>query len=140
MSGALAARYTDKEFEKGRVERTKVKRYRAGEAPDWADEVAKEAQTHEVRRAHVAAPVIIKKTDDPRLRRLAQSATVDREEVIQRHREIRAAEVVLRRRELEPEEGEVPVDDQPEDDLDEEEVSKRRQAVRERWCTSQHRA
>ena len=79
MSGALAARYTDKEFEKGRVERTKVKRYRAGEVPDWAEEASKEGQVNEVRRPHVAAPVIIKKTDDPRLRRLAESGDgVDR--------------------------------------------------------------
>lgn len=42
MSGALAARGADREAERGRVERTKVHRYWAGKAPEWAyDQVNK---------------------------------------------------------------------------------------------------
>lgn len=105
MAGALAARHTDKELEKGRVEKTTVKRYWPGRAPDWvnsriADDAAvptEEAIAQQVQRTAISAPVIVKKVADPRLARLSQRK-VDRDEAVQEHRQIRAAEVVRRRR------------------------------------------
>jgi microfibrillar-associated protein 1 len=96
MSGARAARPADddKEQDKGRVAATKVKRYWPGKAPDWVEGDA--AAAGDALRTDIAAPVIVKRTDDPRLARLQQSRGVDREEAIQRHREIRAAEIVRR--------------------------------------------
>lgn len=96
------ARPTDKEHEKGRVEVTKVKRYWAGKVPDWAQDGASQLQDlqlgdrGEAIRTEVAAPVIVRKAD-PRLARLAANRTEDKEEVRERHREIRAAEIVRRR-------------------------------------------
>mmetsp|Transcript_17478 Transcript_17478/g.37773 ORF Transcript_17478/g.37773 Transcript_17478/m.37773 type:complete len:486 (-) Transcript_17478:38-1495(-) len=102
MSGALAAKPTDKESEKGRVDKTKVKRYWPGRAPEWIDqqedEVVIAAATRERTRTEVAAPVIVRKADDPRLRRLQQNRDEDREAALQRRREIHAAEIIHRRR------------------------------------------
>ncbi|GAX85435.1 hypothetical protein CEUSTIGMA_g12851.t1 [Chlamydomonas eustigma] len=105
MSGALAARAADVESDKGRVAQTKVRRYWAGRAPDWSDaheqgdQTLQESGPRERTRTETA-PVIIKKTDDPRLRRLAQTHHRDEdiEDALQRRREIRAAEVVRRKR------------------------------------------
>ena len=104
MSGALAARAADTEADKGRVAATKVHRYRAGQAPAWIDQVeggeqgVDAAPKERTRTEGVAAPVIVKKNDDPRLRRLAQrnNESEDREEALQRRREIRAPEIVKR--------------------------------------------
>lgn len=105
MAGALAARHTDKELEKGRVERTTVKRYWPGKAPDWAgtrtEDAAlptEEAITQQVQRTAISAPVVVKKVADPRLARLQQQTKVSRDEAQQEHRQVRAAEVVRRRR------------------------------------------
>uniref|UniRef100_A0A7S0WH42 Micro-fibrillar-associated protein 1 C-terminal domain-containing protein n=1 Tax=Chlamydomonas leiostraca TaxID=1034604 RepID=A0A7S0WH42_9CHLO len=95
-----AAKGADKEAEKGRVDQTKVKRYWAGKAPEWAvQEQVQDLQIadREVIRTEVAAPVIVRKAD-PRLARLAATRTEDIEEARERHREIRAAEIVRRRR------------------------------------------
>lgn len=95
-----AAKGADKESEKGRVDQTKVKRYWAGKAPEWAlQEQVQELQLadREAIRTEVAAPVIVRKAD-PRLARLAATKAEDVEEVRERHREIRAAEIVRRRR------------------------------------------
>lgn len=102
MSGALAARASDKEQDRGRVDKARVQRYWQGKAPDWGteaqDDEARDAGRERV-RTEIAAPVIVRRTDDPRLRRLAASRTTagEREEVVQRHREIRAAEIVSQR-------------------------------------------
>ena len=106
MSGALAARAADTEGDKGRVAATKVQRYRAGTVPSWVDQVeggdvggADAAPKERTRTEGVAAPVIVKRNDDPRLRRLAQRHTdEDREDALQRRREIRAPEIVRRGR------------------------------------------
>ncbi len=111
MSGALAARHADQEGEKGRVESTKVRRYWPGKAPNWASTEAPDAEAaaapRGVVRTAIAAPVVVKKADDPRLLRLAQRLRVTEEGgVPERHREIRSAEVVRRRRHEEDEDGE----------------------------------
>lgn len=157
MSGALAGRRTDKELEKGRVETARVKRYWAGKAPAWAEEQQAEEVVvvkKEASRTAIAAPVIVKKADDPRLARLAQRSRDD-EGVKERHREIHTAQVVRRRRPTEEaeeaagpssegddEEGDeeggraagrrAAADDEQEEE-DEEEIAARRQALRERW-------
>ncbi|MEW5302120.1 MAG: hypothetical protein WDW36_004930 [Sanguina aurantia] len=110
MSGAQAARASDKEQDRGRVEKAKVQRYWQGKAPDWGteaqDDEARDAGKERV-RTEIAAPVVVRRTDDPRLRRLAASRTTagEREEVVQRHREIRAAEIVSQRQRPSHEEG-----------------------------------
>ncbi len=77
----LAGSATDKEQEKGRVGQAAVKRYWPGKAPDWYQdkedqpESEEEAASGEEEPADVtgiAPPAIIKASDDPRLRRLAQ--------------------------------------------------------------------
>lgn len=79
-----------------------VKRYWAGKAPEWAtaepDEDLRAAApaADAAVRTSIAAPVIVKRSDDPRLQRLQQNRE-GREEAVQRHREIRAAEIVRRR-------------------------------------------
>lgn len=98
MSGALAARPTDKELEKGRVEKTTVKRYWPGRAPAWiaqqqqeaaaaaaAAVPAEDALAQQVQRTAISAPVVVKKVADPRLARLAQRST-DRDEAVEEHR------------------------------------------------------
>ena len=91
MSGSMAGRSADADAEKGRVEATKVKRYRPGQVPEWMKTVEEEpiipalvarpaatasaVEDAAMRRTGVAAPVIVKRADDPRLRRLAQHET-----------------------------------------------------------------
>jgi microfibrillar-associated protein 1 len=109
--GAVAA---DVEANKGRVGSTKVKRYWPGRAPEWVDagqdDAAADAAPKERARTEVAAPVIVKRADDPRLRRLAQAQAShteeDVEEALQRRRAIHAPVVVRRHREPEEEEDE----------------------------------
>lgn len=152
MSGALAARHTDKELEKGRVEKTTVKRYWPGRAPAWLEQQKQEAAeaaltedalAKQVQRTAIT-PVVVKKVADPRLARLAQRST-DREEAIEEHRQIRAAQVVRRRHRDEEADEESGSDEegssssgeeeeqQPEQEEDEEELQKRRDALKERW-------
>ena len=126
MSGAMAARASDVEADKGRVAQTKVSRYRAGHAPKWAenqdvvDQSTVATATKERSRTEgIAAPVIVRKADDPRLRRLAQSNNQDedREEALQRRREIRSAEIVrLNRQEEEGAAAGASADDVMDDD------------------------
>jgi microfibrillar-associated protein 1 len=93
MSGALAARPTDKELEKGRVVKTTVKRYWPGRVPAWIEQQQQEAAAavpaedlaQQVQRTAISAPVVVKKVADPRLARLAQRST-DREEAVEEHR------------------------------------------------------
>ncbi|GFR53049.1 hypothetical protein Agub_g15750 [Astrephomene gubernaculifera] len=99
MSGALAARTALEEGEKGRVDKTRVKRYWPGRAPEWAEQQQEEEAPRERVRTEVAAPVIIRRADDPRLARLQQSRGADREEALQERRQIRAAEIVRPKRE-----------------------------------------
>lgn len=153
MSGALAARPTDKELEKGRVEKTTVKRYWPGRAPAWIEQQqqeaaaavpAEDALAQQVQRTAISAPVIVKKVADPRLARLAQRST-DRDEAVEEHRQIRAAEVVRRRHrpaESEPDEqsgseesssSEEEEEEPQEQEEDEEELQRRRDALKERW-------
>lgn len=144
MSGALAARPTDKESEKGRVDATRVRRYWPGKAPEWAqaDDEGTGAAGVERARTAIAAPVIVKRADDPRLRRLQAVSAEAREEALQRRREIHAAEVVHRGDRTaggaesssdddEEEEEEVQEKAQKEEE-GEEEIARRRQAARER--------
>lgn len=105
----MAGRREGKELNKGRVEATKVRRYWPGKRPDWikeedddedeeeleeeeeASEPAHEAEP--VVRTGIAAPVIVKRADDPRLRRLAETQPADRGEARHRHREVAEPQV-----------------------------------------------
>ncbi|KAG7668977.1 hypothetical protein Ndes2526B_g00691 [Nannochloris sp. 'desiccata'] len=134
MSGAAAGRSAGAQGDKGRIEATKVKRYRPGQVPEWmktenedADTIPlarkptdkKQAEEHDhgvaTRRTGIAAPVIVKKTDDPRLARLAATGPVDRTAALrERHRHLEeeeeekeevgkiAAPQIVRRRERPP--------------------------------------
>lgn len=175
-SGALAARPTDKELDKGRVEKTTVRRYRAGQAPAWAEQqapasaAATAAQANalavQVQRTAIAAPVVLKRADDPRLNRLAQRQVRGPEIVRRRHRtpesgegdddeqqrracgdedeeeEEEAARPRRRRGEQEDEEEEEEEEQQQQDDEqeeDEEELQQRREALRERLRLQQQK-
>ncbi|GIL92145.1 hypothetical protein Vretimale_12216 [Volvox reticuliferus] len=95
MSGALAARTALEEVDKGRVDKTRVKRYWPGKAPEWAEQQQLEEEAPRERvRTEVTAPVIVRRAEDPRLARLQQSRGADREEALQERRQIRAAEIV----------------------------------------------
>jgi microfibrillar-associated protein 1 len=133
MSGAAAGRSAGAEGDKGRIEATKVKRYRPGQVPEWMKTEHEDADTIPLalkpteqkqpevddhgapRRTGIAAPVIVKKTDDPRLARLAATGPVDRTAALrERHRylekeeeeeevrKIAAAPQIVRRRERPP--------------------------------------
>uniref|UniRef100_A0A061QYR8 Microfibrillar-associated protein 1 n=1 Tax=Tetraselmis sp. GSL018 TaxID=582737 RepID=A0A061QYR8_9CHLO len=92
MSGVKAAVNPDDGKNQGRVEQTKVKRYWPGRAPDWAKEKEEEEgdeavvleTEHEQSKTKIAAPVVVKKADDPRLQRLAASRAVRAPEVVRR--------------------------------------------------------
>ncbi|KAG2488247.1 hypothetical protein HYH03_013237 [Edaphochlamys debaryana] len=99
MSGAFAARTAAEEGEKGRVDKTRVKRYWPGKAPEWAEQQEEAEAPRERVRTEVAAPVIVRRADDPRLARLQQSRLADRDEALQERRQIRAAEIVRIKRE-----------------------------------------
>ncbi|KAL1206715.1 hypothetical protein V5N11_027274 [Cardamine amara subsp. amara] len=71
---------------RGKIGQTKVKRYWPGKAPVWAKEDEEDVMIHKV--------VVLDCTDDPRLRRLAQARTENREEVRADHRRIRQAEII----------------------------------------------
>jgi microfibrillar-associated protein 1 len=134
MSGAAAGRSAGSQGDKGRIEATKVKRYRPGQVPEWmktededgdilplARNIPGQKQpevdlaTANVRKTGIAAPVIVKKTDDPRLARLAATGPVDRIAALrERHRHLGeeedeeeekrgvAAPQIVRRRERPP--------------------------------------
>jgi hypothetical protein len=160
MSGALAARPTDKESGKGRVDATRVKRYWPGRAPAWIEAAAaagesaggsaaptEDALAAAVQRTAITAPVVLKQAADPRLARLAQRQG-DRQEAIEEHRKIRAAEVVRRAPQRggsgasssdgeDDSESEEEAEDEAQEDAtqqeeDQEELQRRRDALRER--------
>jgi microfibrillar-associated protein 1 len=159
MSGSMAGRTADADAAKGRVEATKVKRYRPGQVPDWMKPVeddpelpaaggrfapapAAAAAEEPARRTGVAAPVIVKRADDPRLRRLAEVSPVDRAAAARerhREREVAAPAIVARRRDGDAaaapaaEDGGAAVAAGADvDEEDEEAVAARRLAVRQR--------
>ena len=77
----LAGSATDKEQAKGRVGQAAVKRYWPGKAPDWYKEKEEQPESEDEESSGeeeaadvtaIAPPVVIKASDDPRLRRLAQ--------------------------------------------------------------------
>lgn len=77
----LAGSATDKEQEKGRVGQAAVKRYWPGKAPDWYKEKEEQPDSEDEEASGdeeaadvtaIAPPVVIKASEDPRLRRLAQ--------------------------------------------------------------------
>ena len=76
----LAGSATDKDQEKGRVGQAAVKRYWPGRAPDWYNEKDQQKESEDEEASGedeadvtaIAPPVVIKASDDPRLRRLAQ--------------------------------------------------------------------
>jgi microfibrillar-associated protein 1 len=92
MSGVQAAVHIEEGKNQGRVGQTKVQRYWPGQAPAWADTEVEDDDNlmaaikpaakddEEVQTTRIAAPVVLKKVEDPRLARLAQ-------------REVRAPEV-----------------------------------------------
>ncbi|XP_010474045.1 PREDICTED: microfibrillar-associated protein 1-like [Camelina sativa] len=107
---------TIREKLRGKIGRTKVKRYWPGKAPEWAEEEKEEdVAIHKV--------FVLDWKDDPRLRRLAQARTENREQVIADHRRIRQAEIIST--------------DQEEEELrnqetrDEEEDEERRRRIKE---------
>ena len=80
----MAGRRAEKEVNTNRIDPASVKRYWPGKAPDWAkalpaeeeEEAAAASQSSDeegLEADKVAAPVILKKSDDPRLRRLAEA-------------------------------------------------------------------
>ncbi|XP_023633393.1 microfibrillar-associated protein 1A-like [Capsella rubella] len=96
---------------RGKIGQTKVKRYWSGKAPEWAEykeEVEEDVTMHKV--------VVLDWKDDPRLRRLAQARTEDREQVIADHMRIRQAEIVSTEQE----------EDETRDDEEENEEIRRR--------------
>lgn len=110
-----------------------ARRYWPGKAPDWVPpNSALEASDEEeeaVDRTSVAAPVIVKAKDDPRLARLADKG--DSRDRGARHREIAAPRVVSRRQREESSEEESSAAESDKE-IDEEVVEARRAAVRER--------
>eukprot|EP00232_Nephroselmis_pyriformis_P017180 CAMPEP_0182893198 /NCGR_PEP_ID=MMETSP0034_2-20130328/24332_1 /TAXON_ID=156128 /ORGANISM="Nephroselmis pyriformis, Strain CCMP717" /LENGTH=99 /DNA_ID=CAMNT_0025026929 /DNA_START=54 /DNA_END=350 /DNA_ORIENTATION=- len=99
MSGRIAATSLNAKGVKlkdGRVEKTRVKRYWPGKAPEWAeDDSDDEFVPGKGKQREVVAPaVILAKGDDPRLRRLqAQGGGSDDEEDGARRREISRAQI-----------------------------------------------
>ncbi|GBG72659.1 hypothetical protein CBR_g12232 [Chara braunii] len=134
--------------EKLRLRQVKVKRYWPGKAPEWAVEVEEEEDLT------VAIPAAGEKgaagekpklkTDDPRLRRIAESRR-EREEAIARHRQIRAAEVVSTREDDERRAlaaarrgyASEEEDEEDEEEEDDEEIEARRARIRARLLARQ---
>ncbi|CAK0784323.1 hypothetical protein CVIRNUC_007527 [Coccomyxa viridis] len=128
----LAGSATDKDQEKGRVGQAAVKRYWPGRAPDWYNEKQAEAESEEDASEEdeadvtaIATPVVIKASDDPRLRRLAQQKQDDDSD----EQTTAAPRIISRHREAESEEEATPEEEEEEDD---ELREARRAAVRER--------
>ena len=122
------------ELDRGRGGATQAtRRYWPGKAPDWVppNSVAEASDQEEeaVDRTSVAAPVIVKAKDDPRLARLADKG--DSRDRGARHREIAAPRVVSRRQREESSDEESS-GEESEKEIDEEAVEARRAAVRER--------
>ncbi|KAK9845076.1 hypothetical protein WJX74_010315 [Apatococcus lobatus] len=140
----MAGRRAEKEVNTNRIDPASVKRYWPGKAPDWAkalpaeeeEEAAAASQSSDeegLEADKVAAPVILKKSDDPRLRRLAeaQAEVGGRDTALARRRDssARVVEDGLR-----PDADEL-VGTRRGDDAEEEDeelIAARRQAVRDR--------
>ncbi len=79
MSGrALGGRAPDVEQEKGRVAAAPVQRYWPGKAPEWykpGEEVSDDEAPAEPGTSAPALAVVLKRAEDPRLRRLAQACS-----------------------------------------------------------------
>lgn len=125
---------TGQELDRGRGGATQqARRYWPGKAPDWVPpNSAAEASDEEeeaVDRTSVAAPVIVKAKNDPRLARLADKG--DSRDRGARHREIAAPRVVSRRQREESSEEESSAEESDKE-VDEDVVEARRAAVRER--------
>ncbi len=146
----MASRRGEKEVNTSRTDPTTVKRYWPGRAPDWVkdapvedeeeqDLVARRSSDDEDLEAdRVAAPVILKKSEDPRLRRLAEAEAEigGREAALARRRDssARVVEDALR-----PDADDL-VGTRRGDDAEEEDeqlIAARRQAVRDR-CLAVH--
>ncbi|KAH9602105.1 hypothetical protein KSS87_001854 [Heliosperma pusillum] len=118
---------------RGKIGQTKVKRYWPGKAPDWADEVEEDADLHTSSTSNrvsidKAFPSDdINSVDDPRLRRLATTRTVDRDEIRADHRRIRQAEIVSTAAEDEAMEDAAAAEEDDEDAVEE-----KRRGIRER--------
>ncbi|XP_074281033.1 uncharacterized protein LOC141605977 [Silene latifolia] len=117
---------------RGKIGQTKVKRYWPGKAPDWADEAEEEAdlRTSSSNRNRVSFEQAfpsddINSVDDPRLRRLAETRAIDRDEIRADHRRIRQAEIVST---AEDEAAE----DAAAEEEDEDAVEEKRRRIRER--------
>ena len=85
----LAGSAINKDQEKGRVGQAAVKRYWPGRAPDWYDEKKQQQESEDEEASGedeadvtaIAPPVVIKASDDPRLRRLAQVCSTVRKQL-----------------------------------------------------------
>ncbi|GJT88995.1 microfibrillar-associated protein 1-like protein [Tanacetum coccineum] len=91
MSVTAAVYYSAIEV-KGNIGQTKVKRYRPGKAPDWADDHAGDHEDN--RDIQMSGSVMLEKGYDRRLSRLAENRLHDKEEIRADHRRIRQAEIV----------------------------------------------
>nr|GFD21487.1 hypothetical protein [Tanacetum cinerariifolium] len=77
----------------GNIDQTKVKRYRRGKAPEWADN---HVGDHEDKNDNIPMPgsVVLEKLYDRSLSRLAENRLYDKEEIRAYHRRIRQTEIV----------------------------------------------
>ena len=126
---------TGQEPDRGKGGVTQARRYWPGKAPDWVppNSVAEASDEEEeaVERTSVAAPVIVKAKDDPRLARLADKG--DSRDRGARHREVAAPRVISRRQTEESSEEESSEEGDNKESEDEDAVEARRAAVRERY-------
>ena len=124
------------EIERGRGGATQARRYWPGKAPDWvpSDSVAEASDEEDeaADRTSIAAPVIVKAKDDPRLARLADKG--DSRDRGPRHREVAAPRVVSRRQREQSSDEQSSDENTDKDSDDEEAVEARRAAVRERYA------
>ena len=126
---------TDQELDRGRGGATQARRYWPGKAPDWVPpntaEEASDDEEQAVERTSVAAPVIVRAKNDPRLARLADKGdTGDRGG---RRREAAAPRVVSRRQREESSDEASSDEGSDKESEDEDAVEARRAAVREKY-------
>lgn len=124
---------TDQELDRGRGGATQARRYWPGKAPDWLPpntaEEPSDDEEQAVERTSVAAPVIVRAKDDPRLARLAEQG--DSRDRGARHREVAAPKIVSRRQ-REDSSDDASSEDSDKESEDEDAVEARRAAVREK--------
>lgn len=118
---------------RGKIGQTKVKRYWPGKAPEWADDIDED---NDIRMGRAAAlekafpsqeGSDIGRKDDPRLRRLAESRTENRDEIRADHRRIRQAEIISTEEEENKRQEGLDVEEE-----DEEALEERRRRIREK--------